>query len=643
MVAVAASTPAAAAAAFVSDCSFWPQETFYRNQPVCVSGDLDYVPPGHIVPTADIYVTANTTWSDGDAAIDVTGSPNRFQSYGTFYDEYAWLPTLQAGRYDILIDNDLNGTWDPAHDILLGDGTDYAFDVIGDDLAGYTFDSAALKAEGQAQVGGWQTLARSSIFLSGASSVGVSVDAYNYASAAGWRFPLAYAGGVGGGTFIPSLFDLTVPTSAHDGVLFIGGRIIDSLAGTQAQHYQNLADDPADPAYGRAVGLDMAVINDDFAASLSLVGLDESYPFSPLDSSAEHARQGRIATLSAEQAALVEAIMHAHERYLGAQQADDVRWAVAHASALEQYTSQLVTNQDELVDLLEEVRDEIALLPDAATPVDVSALEDLQDRVATSGFTAQEIADYESVGYASADAQVVADHLAAIELPDDDVSLLDAYDGVIDAADDLQAAFTDAADEAAARVATMNSAVQAVSVPSVTVATPTQPLNAGTASTLSASASGGTGGLTVTWDLDLDGVFDDESGTSTSFTPAMATDQLVGTRVTDARGMISTAYTRIESSEASQVATIDTQSPASAHVTITGGDSQTFTVSATDPESATVTYQWFLDDTPVGTGTSDTYDSTLGERSIHAVSVQASDGDPTHRHPEARWALTTLP
>ena len=43
---VAASSPAAAAAAMVTDCESWPQETFYRNQPVCVTGDLDYVPPG---------------------------------------------------------------------------------------------------------------------------------------------------------------------------------------------------------------------------------------------------------------------------------------------------------------------------------------------------------------------------------------------------------------------------------------------------------------------------------------------------------------------------------------------------------------------------------------------------------------------
>lgn len=640
---VMASSPAAAAAAMVTDCESWPQESFARNQPVCVTGDLDYVPPGHIVPTADIYVTANVVWAAGDRAVDVTGSPNRFQSFGTFYDEYAWLPTLEAGRYDILIDNDLNGTWDPAHDILLGEGTDYAFDVTGQDLAGYSFDSAGVKAQAQAQVGNWSTLSHAPQYAGGASGVGVALDAYNYASAAGWRVPLAYSAGGGTGTFGLSFTDFTIPTSYDDGVLYIGTKMINSLAGTQAQHYQNLADDPADPAYGQPVGLDLAAVNGDLAGQLASLGLNESYPFSPLDTSSGHARQVRIATLSAEQAALTQAITHANERYLGAQAADDVRWAVAHATELAQYTSRLATNQQELVALLGDVRDEVALQPGASDPVDVSALQNLKARVASSGFTAQEIADYQAIGYSAADAQVVANHLAALSLPSSDVSLLDAYDGVISSATAMQTQFSGAASQATALVASLRSAVEAVALPTLTITTPTQPVTAGTASTLTAAANGGTGALTVRWDLDLDGAFDDAIGTSTAFTPALAADQLVGTRVTDGRGMSATTYTRIVSSPASQPVTISTQSPAAARVTIGAGASQTFAVSGTDPENASVTYQWFLNDTPVATGATYTYTSVAGERSIHAVSVRASDGDATHRQTEARWALTTLP
>lgn len=228
-------------------------------------------------------------------------------------------------------------------------------------------------------------------------------------------------------------------------------------------------------------------------------------------------------------------------------------------------------------------------------------------------------------------------------MPDADFSLLDVYDGVIAAAADLQDEFSDAADQAAALAATLRSAVHEVAVPTLSVTAPAVLVTAGGPTTLTATTGGGTGTRTVRWDLDLDGVFDDAVGALVTFTPTLAADQLVGARVTDSRGMIATSYVRIVSTPVSQPAVVTAQSPAGARVTITGGTSQTFTVAASDPENATVGFQWFLDDTPVATGAGYTYTSAVGERSIHAVSVQVSDGDPMHRHTEGRWALTTLP
>lgn len=56
-----------------------------------------------------------------------------------------------------------------------------------------------------------------------------------------------------------------------------------------------------------------------------------------------------------------------------------------------------------------------------------------------------------------------------------------------------------------------------------------------------------------------------------------------------------------------------------------------------------MTYQWYVDDTPVATGATYTHTTTNGERSVHAIEVIVSDGDDTHTHPSATWALTTLP
>lgn len=642
VVLLAGAAPAAAAAAMVTDCDFWPQETFYRNQPVCVTGDLDYIPPGYIIPTADIYVSANTTWNAGDRAVDVTGSVNRFQSFGTFYDEYAWLPTLEAGRYDILIDNDLNGRWDPAHDILLGAGNDFAFSVTGTDLAGYSFDSASVKGEAQAQVGGWSQLSNFSRYVGGVQAGGAAAEAGQFAASAGWKVGLTSAA-AGGGTLALDYLGLVVPTSYNDGVLYIGGRVINSLAGTQATHYQNLADDPADPAYGRAVGLDMDAVEADLADRLADLGLSATYPFRPVSDDPVHLRQVRIATLQAEQAATVQAVIDAHERLLGARDADDVRWTVSHAASLEQYTSKLATDQQELVTLLQAERADLAAQPGADDPIDVTALADLQDRLATTGLTAQEIADYEAIGFTAADAQVVVDRILAFDLPATDVSALDTYDAVLDASTDLLTTFQVAAAEAATLRADLIAQVQAVALPTLTATGPGTTVTAGAPMALAATVGGGTGALTVRWDLDVDGDFDDATSTSATLTPTHAGDQLVGVRVTDSRGLSTTTYLRVVSEQASAPAEITTSSPAIGRVTVTGGTAQTFTVTASDPEAAPVTYQWYLDDTPVATGATYTHTTTSGERSLHAIQVVASDGDDTHTHPSATWALTTLP
>lgn len=642
LILLAGAGPAAAASAMVTDCDFWPQETFHRNQPVCVTGDLDYVPPGHIVPTADIYVTANTTWSAGDRAVDVTGSVNRFQSFGTFYDQYAWLPTLEAGRYDILIDNDLNGTWDPAHDILLGAGNDYAFSVTGTDLAGYDFDSASVKAEAQAQVSGWSQLSNFGRYAGGVQGGAAAADAGRFASSAGWSVPLTGLV-AGGGTAGLSFTDFTVPTSYDDGVLYVGGLVINSLAGTQAQHYQNLADDPADPAYGRAVGLDIDAVQTDLADRLAGMGLSSSYPFAPASDDPSHLQQVRIVTLQAEQAATVQAVIDSHERLLGARDADDVRWTVSHAASLEQYTSKLVADQQELMVLLQAERDALATQPGADDPIHAAALTGLQNRLASTGLSPQEIADYEAIGFTPADAQVVIDRIMAFDPAATNVSALDTYDAVLAASTDLLTTFQAAADEAAALNADLIAQVQAVAVPTLTLAGPGATVTAGAPTTLTATSGSGTGALTIRWDLDLDGDFDDATGTTASFTPDRASDRLVGARVTDSRGLSTTGYVRVVSDQASAPAVITSSSPAIGRVTVTGGASQVFTVTAADPENAPVSYQWYVDDTPVGAGATYNHTTTVGERSVHAVRVVLSDGDDTHTHPSATWALTTLP
>ena len=72
--------------------------------------------------------------------------------------------------------------------------------------------------------------------------------------------------------------------------------------------------------------------------------------------------------------------------------------------------------------------------------------------------------------------------------------------------------------------------------------------------------------------------------------------------------------------------------------TISEGDSQAFSVTYHDPDVGdTVSVQWLLDGSPVGTGDSYTYVSPGGDTGVYTVAVEVSDGDLTDDH---TWTLT---
>jgi hypothetical protein len=198
--------------------------------------------------------------------------------------------------------------------------------------------------------------------------------------------------------------------------------------------------------------------------------------------------------------------------------------------------------------------------------------------------------------------------------------------------------------QAASLVASLTSDVEAVALPTLTLTGPSSPAAAGAPTSLTAAAAGGTGALRIAWDLDLDGAFDDATGAATSLTLPQAQNQLVGARVTDVRGLSNTRYLRVTATAANLQPAV-TPTPAAPHVTVTGGTSQTFSVTATDPENDPLTYRWYLDDAtiPVATGPEYTHSTADGERSLHAVTVVVDDGNPTHGQPHAGWALTTRP
>ena len=87
------------------------------------------IPPrlgGQIIPSTDAYVIANRDWNGLNGLnldrLDVSNLehlPNRLVGFEVL-EQALWLPTLAAGAYDILFDNNQNGIFDEGVDEIIG-------------------------------------------------------------------------------------------------------------------------------------------------------------------------------------------------------------------------------------------------------------------------------------------------------------------------------------------------------------------------------------------------------------------------------------------------------------------------------------------------------------------------------------------
>jgi hypothetical protein len=612
--------PALANDAFVGDCDYDPTEVFAVNQAVCVTGDMDYTAPGHIITTADILVTANRDWSAGDPAHDVTGSPNRIQSQGgTFYAEYAWLPDLIPGAYDVLIDEDLNGLYNPDHDILLGAGDDAAFTVTATPLDGYTIDVSAIKSGAATQRDHWNSFDKSYLLLENGDNFGTGFTSYVNAAGAGlglWGKVLASTGTV-------ALGAAGVELDYNAAVVNIGTKVVSSLAGTEAEHFDDLYKDPADPAYGEPAALNVAEINTEIAQSLGDDDISNRYPFQTHGNSPVETHQVALDNDLVVHAAFVRAIQHANERFLGARNAADVRWSVLHADELHSFASTLHTNTEAIDADIATVRADLADQPDGNQVVHAADITSLQDRLRDNGFTTDEQAAYRQLGITDAEAQAWLTEFVAQPAPTSDTSAVGQLDTLQTSVDDYETAVQNLADDASDTATQLQDDQGAVAAPTVDAGAGYS-ADTGQPVTLSASASGGTGTLSYAWDLDLDGFFDDATGSTVNYTPKAAVpNTLVGVQVTDSKGLSTIDYAPLTVTTANQPPQFTSADPAPGLVTVDDGQAQTFGVTANDPENDDLSYTWELDGQQVSTSPSYTF--TANGSSYHTLTVRVAD------------------
>ena len=108
--------------------------------------------------------------------------------------------------------------------------------------------------------------------------------------------------------------------------------------------------------------------------------------------------------------------------------------------------------------------------------------------------------------------------------------------------------------------------------------------------------------LTMAWDLDGDGQFNDASGTNAARVFASAFSGHIGLHVTNTADRTSIAYSYLNVADTNRPPVFTSLNPTGIVANVTVGGVLNFNAGATDPEGAVVEYRWLVDGVEAGTG-----------------------------------------
>jgi len=606
--------PATANSIFGSDCAFGLKTFFGADEIVCVSGDVDTKPPGFVVvfPEGDACVVAAGSVVGGGAISDVTaGGCNTVVGTtigGGFFDEPVWLPPLTPGLYDLVLDENQNGVFD-------------APDVLGDRIqvgapVGVTIDRAAIKAGAQTAATKWKATAAWGAHLSDAST---AISIAWAASSGDWvSVGVSIFGAVTG-----------IPTDYNDGVINIGGKVIEGLAAPQARHYQDLADDPPDPAFTIFAAIDMAALNGELATQAALFpAIPGSYPFTALSGDPVHLTQIALANSMAEEAAVVAALRSSLEKLQGAEGAADDTFTVLQARTLKGYADLLVGLLGDTRQGLVDYKSGLAAAGLADVVYDGAEISAVRDRLLATGLTPAEEQSLRAAGFQDADIATLFARLNVFIPPAGTAT----RGGLID---DTLAAI-DAALPAVQDLATQAQAVINDRAPFVILVHPIAdaggPYAGSEGSPIALTGAGSSDpqndALTYAWDLDLDGQFDDAAGVAPSTTFNGEFHGMIGLRVTDPAGNTDVDYAAVTVASVNGPPAITSFVPADVAPTASAASPLSFSATATDPDSDPLTFVWTVDGVEVSTANGFTLTPLAGETGTRFVRLTVSDNSP---------------
>lgn len=388
------------------------------------------------------------------------------------------------------------------------------------------------------------------------------------------------------------------------------------LVANEAKHYGAIWHDPADPA---------------FTTPTTLAPVERPEP--PSTGGAVADALGETLAPMADETALSEALLHALERYQGAEAAGDAGWALVQARAVRDLSVEL---RDQLTSSpeLQQLRDAMAATVDQVV-ANAQEAASFINRVRSTGFTAEERRTLANHGLSSADiaaleAGFVADGPQVAPTGDALLAQLDAQLAA-------QAGLADALGASATGWASLVTTLEQHTVAPAPTAVAGGPyLSTSGQLALDATGSVASAGSTLVsyaWDLNGDGAFDDGSGATPTVSLPAGPSRTIGVKVTDDHGSWSVDYAHVTVSATDRAPVVASGDPATA-VSVVAGTGQTFTVQATDPDGDPLHYAWTLDGSPAdgAGGASWTYqptDSAVGEQVV-SVTVTGAHRSAVH-------------
>ncbi len=595
---------------FGADCNFGFQDVYNPGDAVCVSGEMDVVPPGKICAEGYVIVTpANNANPFADVT---TGGANYIlgcAGAGAFFDEYVWLPPLKPGQYELVIDQYPFFGGFGAEDYRTGGSTI----TVSNAPVVFSVNPAAIKAaamDGLKQAAAIYDLV---LYLSIIDTLSTAAD---WSGAFGiWGGAAAIALGI-----YCYKTNTDCPTSYDSAIITIGNKILSGVADSLTAKYGTLVADPPNPNFGDVVPLKETDM------------LAQGGPWTPAASHPIAKGQTGLATLLGVQTAGYEALVPTLEKLQGAQQAGDHLGMYRQADKLGQYVSLLSKSGDAMSAQLDAL--EMAFQAEGVlnTGVDPAEVQGALDGIAANGFSPKDEDALRSFGLGDAEiAQVKADLAALPPVPADlsPNALVQSARTMVNA---MKPALADLAMQAQA-VKDENAPYAFDPGPSASLSAPVAG-KVGVPMTLTASGAhfDPMATLAYAWDTDLDGVFDDGASSTLMHTPAAPGRSLVSVRVTDPSGNVDVAHAVIDVTLSNEPPEITSLSPIDPAPFAAVGAAIAFHVDAKDADGDPLSYDWHVDGASQGTGQDFMF--TMPDEAPHTIEVLVSDDDPYS--PDAR-------